>query len=220
MILLVGGEKGGVGKSLIAVSLATMRALEGYDVLVIDADRQASATLWSNIRVADQIRPAVACVEKTGDALGAAVKDLATRYDDVVIDAGGQDSVELRAGLTVADVVLFPLGYGVFDLGTLDKLAELVDLVKPINPGLIAKVLVNRAETHPNMKEAQTAQDVIGEYANLDLLRVVMRNRIAFSRALEQGRCALELKPQDEAAIAELTGVYEGVFKCLVPKML
>jgi hypothetical protein len=47
-----------------------------------------------------------------------------------------------------------------------------------------------------------------------------MRNRIAFSRAIEQGRCALELKPQDEAAIAELTGVYEGVFKCLVPKML
>jgi chromosome partitioning protein len=108
MILLVGGEKGGVGKSLIAVSLATMRALEGYDVLVIDADRQASATLWSNIRVADQIRPAVACVEKRGEGLGAAVKDLATRYDDVVIDAGGQDSVELRAGLTVADVVLFP----------------------------------------------------------------------------------------------------------------
>ena len=109
MILLVGGEKGGVGKSLIAVSLATMRALEGYDVLVIDADRQASATLWSNIRVADQILPTVACIEKTGEALGTSVKDLATRYDDIVIDAGGRDAVELRAALTVADVVLFPL---------------------------------------------------------------------------------------------------------------
>lgn len=218
MILLVGGEKGGVGKSLIAVSLATVRALKGYDVLLIDADRQASATLWSNIRVADQIVPAVACIEKTGEALGTAVKDLASRYDDIVIDAGGRDSVELRAALTVADVALFPLGYGLFDLGTLDKLAELIDLVKPINPTLSAKVLVNRAETHPNMKEAQTAQDVIGEYHNLDLLPVVMRNRIAFSRAIEQGRCALELKPQDEAANAELTLVYEGVFKCLVPK--
>lgn len=218
MILLVGGEKGGVGKSLIAVSLATVRALKGYDVLLIDADRQASATLWSNIRVADQTVPAVACIEKTGEALGTAVKDLASRYDDIVIDAGGRDSVELRAALTVADVALFPLGYGLFDLGTLDKLAELIDLVKPINPTLSAKVLVNRAETHPNMKEAQTAQEVIGEYHNLALLPGVMRNRIAFSRALEQGRCALELKPQDEAANAELTLVYEGVFKCLVPK--
>lgn len=148
-----------------------------------------------------------------------AVKDLATRYNDIVIDAGGCDSVELRAALTVADVVLFPLGYGLFDLGTLDKIAELVELVKPINSSLIAKVLVNRAETHPNMKEAQTAQDVIGEYANLELLSVVMRNRIAFSRAIEQRRCTVELKPQDEVAIAELTGAYEGVFKCLVPKM-
>lgn len=64
--------------------------------------------------------------------------------------------------------------------------------MKPINPTLCAKVLVNRAETHPNMKEAQTAQEVIGEYHNLDLLPVVMRNRIAFSRAIEQGCCAVE----------------------------
>lgn len=79
--------------------------------------------------------------------------------------------------------------------------------------------MVKDLATRYDDKEAQTAQDVIGEYANLDLLRVVMCNRIAFSRAIEQGRCVLELKPQDEAAIAELTGVYEGVFKCLVPKM-
>jgi len=56
-----------------------MRALEGYDILVIDADRQASATLWSNIRVTDQILSAVAGIEETGEALGTAAKDLATR---------------------------------------------------------------------------------------------------------------------------------------------
>jgi hypothetical protein len=41
---------------------------------VINADRQASATLWSNIRVTDQILSAVACIEKTGEALGTAAK--------------------------------------------------------------------------------------------------------------------------------------------------
>jgi cellulose biosynthesis protein BcsQ len=56
-----------------------MRALEGYDILVIDADRQTSATLWSNIRVTDQILSAVAGTGKTGEALGTAPKDLATR---------------------------------------------------------------------------------------------------------------------------------------------
>jgi len=50
MIVLVGGEKGGVGKTTLAVNLAAMRARTGHDVLLVDADKQASANLWASIR--------------------------------------------------------------------------------------------------------------------------------------------------------------------------
>ena len=50
MIVLVGGEKGGVGKTTLAVNLAAMRRRAGHDVLLIDADKQASANLWAGIR--------------------------------------------------------------------------------------------------------------------------------------------------------------------------
>ena len=49
MIVLVGGEKGGVGKTTLAVNLAAMRRRAGHDVLLVDADRQASANLWGII---------------------------------------------------------------------------------------------------------------------------------------------------------------------------
>ena len=52
-IVLVGGEKGGVGKTTLAVNLAAMRSRAGHDVLLVDADRQASANLWAGIRQDD-----------------------------------------------------------------------------------------------------------------------------------------------------------------------
>src|SRR6516165_3285835 len=102
MIVLVGGEKGGVGKTTLAVNLAAMRARAQHDVLLADADKQASANLWANIRDQEKVDPPVRCVQKRGKGLAADVRDLATRYEDIVIDAGGQDSIELRAAMTIA----------------------------------------------------------------------------------------------------------------------
>ena len=96
MIVLVGGEKGGVGKTTLAVNLAAKRVHCGYDVLLVDADKQASANLWAGIREEEGVHPPVRCVQKRGKGLAADIRDLARRYEDVIIDAGGQDGVELR----------------------------------------------------------------------------------------------------------------------------
>ena len=99
MIILIGGEKGGTGKTTIATNLAAMRALAGRDVLLIDTDPQGSANYWVQSRDEEKITPRVACIQKFGKGLPAEVKDLAHRYQDIIIDAGGRDSVELRSAL-------------------------------------------------------------------------------------------------------------------------
>jgi len=98
MIILIGGEKGGTGKTTIATNLAAMRALAGRDVLLIDTDPQGSANYWAQSRDELEITPRVSCVQKFGKGLPAEVKDLAKRYQDIIIDAGGRDSVELQIG--------------------------------------------------------------------------------------------------------------------------
>jgi len=47
MIITLGAEKGGVGKTALAVNLAAQRTLEGHDVLLVDTDLQISASFWS-----------------------------------------------------------------------------------------------------------------------------------------------------------------------------
>ena len=212
MIVLVGGEKGGVGKTTLAVNLAAMRSRAGHDVLLIDADKQASANLWAGIRQEEIRKPPVPCLQKRGKGLAPDIRDLSTRYEDIVIDAGGQDSVELRAALTIADLALFPIQPSLFDAATLETLAELVAQAQAFNTALVAAVVINRASTNPRVTEAAEAKELIAEYRDLHLLDVLIRDRIIFRKAARNGLCVGESKEHDQAAEAELHALYQEVF--------
>jgi chromosome partitioning protein len=76
MLVLIGGEKGGTGKSTLAINLAAERALAGRDVLLVDTDLQGSASYWAQVRDEVGITPRVACVQKFGKGLQTELKDL------------------------------------------------------------------------------------------------------------------------------------------------
>src|SRR6188768_2160029 len=85
MIILIGGEKGGTGKSTVATNLSAGLALASRDVLLVDADRQGTARWWCDRRQETDGLAAVQCVQRYG-RLNGVVRDMASRFDDVVID--------------------------------------------------------------------------------------------------------------------------------------
>lgn len=220
MIVLIGGEKGGVGKSLTAVQLAALRAQEGHQVLLVDTDIQGSAAGWAQHRLErDDVVP-VRCVQVFGKAVTNMVQDLATRYDDVIIDAGGRDSPELRAGMVVADVLVSPFRPAQFDLWTATKMNELMQLVEPINPSLRCLIFVNGASPNPRVSETEEANDYLADYEHLDFTGLVIRDRIAFRRSVRRGLSVIELQDneRDEKAIVEMTALYDLIFKQTKPQ--
>jgi chromosome partitioning protein len=212
MILLVGGEKGGTGKTTIAVNLAAMRALAGHDVLLIDADRQGTASLWAALRDEAGQQPRVTTVQKTGSNLHHEVQALAGKFADVVIDAGGRDSVELRAAMLVADVMLAPVKPSQFDAWTLATVEKLAADCRLVNPQLQVMALVNQASPNPAITEADDAREFVQELAGIALAQTVLRDRISYRKAAREGRAVVEHKPADAKAVAEISALYAEVW--------
>ena len=212
MILLIGGEKGGTGKTTVATNLAALRAADGHDVLLVDTDRQGSAAAWCQLRAEDAQLPRVACVQLFGKTVQSGIRDLAARYADVIIDAGGRDAVELRSALVMATCVYIPIQPAQFDVWTLEHMQELVVAAQGFNPELTAFVLFTRASTHPLVADAADARLSLDGLAPLQLAETLLSERQAFRRSARTGRAVTELERPDPKANTELRLLYGAIY--------
>ena len=212
MIILIGGEKGGTGKTTVATNLAAIRASRGHDVLLVDTDKQGSASAWSDIRDIKKNDIRVPNIQKFGVNLTADIKDLQDRYEDIIIDAGGRDSIELRAAMTIADKMFVPVQASQFDIWTLSIINDLVIQARGFNPSLSPKVVINRAATNPSVQEVQEAKEVFGEFESLILSENILKERIAYRKAAKNGLSVIEIEKPDAKSTQEIMALYEEVF--------
>ncbi len=210
MIVLIGGEKGGTGKSTLATNLCAYVAAAGQDVLLLDADRQCTSANWAAERHQHPELPTVHCVQHYGN-LFHSVQDLRTRYTHVVIDAGGRDSEELRSAMVLADKLYSPAKASQSDLWTIDHLARLVDLARGFNPKLDARVLVSMAPTNPRINEERSATEMLSEFSErIQLSSHVTRERKAYRDAMREGKGVIETS--DAKAIAEIESIAKEIY--------
>ncbi|SFM07682.1 AAA family ATPase [Legionella jamestowniensis] len=211
MIILIGGEKGGTGKTTLATNLAATSAINGDDVLLVDTDPQKTASFWSLTRDERNISPRVTTIQKF-DNVKQELLALKNKFDHIFIDAGGRDSLELRTALLVADKAFFPLRASQFDLWTLAKINSHVRDAKSINEKLRAFVLINQASPNPSVKESVEASVYLEDFEELSSIKTQIAERIAYRKAAIQGSCVQELDPEDKKATAEILSLSEEVF--------
>ena len=211
MITLIGGEKGGTGKSTLATNLAAWQAHRGKDVLIVDADKQGTASNWASNRAEHAKVLSVHCVQKHGN-LCHSLSDLKGRYESILIDAGGRDSEELRSAMVVADKVVSPLKASQSDLWTVQHLSELVTLARGLNPKLKAAVVISMASPHPRISETQDAEEMLREFRNtLSRSKTVIHERKAYRDAMVEGMGVVEMK--DDKALQEIEALAKEVYR-------
>ena len=211
MIVVAGGIKGGSGKTTVAINLTIIRAAQGRDVLLIDADDQETSTDFTALR--NERLPNGAGytgVKLTGPAVRTETLRLAKKYDDIVIDTGGRDTTSQRAALAVAHVLLVPFVPRSFDVWTLEKVSHLVTEMRTANAELKAYTFINRAD--PRGQDNEDAAEVIRETEALTFIDTPLGTRKAFSNAAAQGLAVTELKPQDPKATEEMLIFFRYVF--------
>lgn len=202
MIYVVGGIKGGSGKTTVATNLAVALSVEGKDVLLVDADEQETATdfsAWRNERKEGQT--GYTSIQLTGQAARQELQRLAQKFEDVVVDTGGRDTTSQRAALTVADLYLVPFNPRSFDVWTLEKVTRLIQEIQTVNPRLKSYAFINRAD--PRGSDNQDAAEALSDTEVLEFLDAPLGNRKAYSNAAAQGLGVLELHPEDSKAVVE-----------------
>ena len=213
MIILIGSEKGGTGKSTLTTNLATIHVNNGFDCLLVDTDKQGSASDWSDIRDESSVKR-VPTIQKFGKALTKELIELNNKYDYIFVDAGGRDSVELRAALLASDRVYIPVRPAQFDVWSLGKMSRLVEEAHMINEKLKAFFVINAASTNPKVKDAEEVREALSDIEEISICTSVIKTRRAFEKAPKDGLAVTELEApdRDPKAIEELTNLYEEIF--------
>ena len=183
IVVAIAGQKGGTGKSTVAVNLAAHWHERGLRVLLVDADPQGTSATWADV-AAEQGHPAPPCVQ-AGDSLRRDVPTLGAAFDVVVLDVPGRAAGARQVGaLLVADVVVLPCGPSAPDAWGLAGSVEAVRQAQELRPDLLARVLLNRADRTAMARSAHDALAAVG----LPVLARSLGARVAFAEAVAAGR--------------------------------
>lgn len=212
MIIVVGHEKGGVGKSSLAVNMAFRIAREGARVIVVDTDSTASSIGWYDIRSAEGIQPVIPVVQNVTNPAPAII-DMSSAYDAVVCDIGARDYTKLRDFARIADLWIAPTQVGQSDL---DSTRALVDAFRRYDAdhkhGKVPLVIaMSRTPVGWNSPEEQDARDyLLATSPGIDLLKASVRDRKVWRDAGRAGRSIYEMPKRDaDKAVTEFEALFE-----------
>jgi len=214
MIVLVGGVKGGSGRSTLSTNLAAWLAGEGEKFALLDTDKQMSSSKWASRRdeliSENKSIPKIFCPEKRGDGVGQFAIDLEEQFGIVIIDAGGRDSAELRSAMTVADILIIPMAPSQLDMETLEDFASVVAQSKGFNPNMRAMLVINRVDRSRGSDEFMDAIDALESLPGFELSRNFISNYKIYRTAIAEGLGVVELN--NSKAKAEIQMLAQEVF--------
>lgn len=209
MIIVVGNQKGGVGKSTLTVNLAVTWQQAGKSVVIVEADPSVfTVSTWADDREEASLPP-ILTVKKTGK-LKEALRNLDQQYEVVLVDLPGKDSPEMRSALLAADLFLIPSQPTQADIDATINLAPIVEAVGEYNEEMKTAVVINRLTTHARSTELADATEALGQ-AFETIFPQAVYDRKAFRSSLSEGKSVVE--GADEKAAAEIQNLVRNIEK-------
>lgn len=213
MIIVVAHIKGGTGKTTTAVQLALYRQLKFPDrkVWLVDADEQQSALDTTTIRAELELEPLLACSSfPSGKNLASQLNAQAHNWDDIIIDCGGRDSDALRIALMACDKLLVPILPRAYDVWSLSRMEAVIESAQNLGAEFETLVFINRMD---KTAETRDAMKIVKDIKPFKLIENGLTDRVAYAKAVGNGKSVFEMKPRDKKACEEVSKLAEEVFK-------
>jgi chromosome partitioning protein len=216
MIFEIGNEKGGVGKSSLAIALSAYLAAQKYSVVLVDTDSQKTASKWGELRSHHGLEHNFVIVDKSVDPTEH-IRKLSETYDAVVVDVGARDYARLGDLAKIVDLWIAPTRVGQGDLESTAELAYAFEKAdRNHKNGKIPLVITTNAVPGSwNSTEGEDAISVLRDaLPNVPVMSSMIRDRKVWRDAHKLGRTIFEMPFRDrEKAEAEFTAMFNEVWK-------
>ena len=213
MIVTIGAEKGGVAKTRLATNIAALAAESGVDVVLLDTDKQGSASSWARIRAEEGIEPAFPVLALPPNPLRE-LASLSSKYSLVVVDIGAQNYRTMLECALVSDLVLVPCGADQQEVeSTLNVFSTLKEMGPRHEKGAIpACVVLTRVSAVENSKSTQSLRELFAD-EGIAVFEAHLAHRTAWLNTGKTGRAVHELRGKDrsEKAEQEMRRVYDEI---------
>ncbi|TXE84753.1 AAA family ATPase [Campylobacter peloridis] len=203
MVISILNEKGGSGKTTLAINLAFKFSNEGLDMLLVDADPQRSVETFMGFRADSGFELPFSSISKVGSSLSKEIKNFIPKYDSIIIDTGGRDSNEMRQALLISDLIIIPTIASGYDQAVLNKMIELIKETTIMNEKIKALIVINRANPNPflnkkieDLKSYLESKD-IGE--NVKIAKTIIYEREIYKNVVFSGLGISELEENNKA---------------------
>lgn len=199
-IITIAQQKGGSGKTTLAINIAVEAVHRGLKVAVVDTDPQGSLGRWFMTRLENGQSPELEL--STASAWGVAyeVGKLSESYDLVIVDTPPKADSDLRPALRIADLVVVPVAASHVDLWATEGVLDLAR-----REARAAVIVLNRLKSNTRL-----GAEIAGAATELDahLAQTHLANRISYAEALGLGKGVREM-PRAKKAALEIEALFD-----------
>ncbi|NJN38713.1 MAG: AAA family ATPase [Acaryochloridaceae cyanobacterium CSU_3_4] len=210
MIISIQNQKGGVGKTTLAVHISHALALRDEPTLLLDADPQGSARDWAAAR---KSQPPFSVVGLDRPTIHRDLPAIAKNYTHVVIDGPPRVTDLARSAIAAADLVLIPVQPSPYDVWAAQEVINLIQEASVFKENLKSVFVINRKIT--NTAIGRDVAEALSGYS-IPVLRSQICQRVSFAESAASGQTVMELDPNGQAAqeinvlVNELLEVHHG----------
>ena len=199
-VISILNQKGGSGKTTIAINLARAYQIMGHSVLLIDSDKQGSSRDWQSV---DENNPLPLLVLDQV-SIDRDIKKVIGQYDYIIIDGSPQATEIATATIKASDFILIPMQPSPFDLWASNNLIELIEQGRTVNPKLKAGIVLTRLVK--NTKIGAEVGQVISDFG-LPVLTSNICQRTCYPYSASLGKTVFDTERPNSEPVKEINSL-------------